>query len=105
MRKRQEPSPGTRPAAPCILVLQAVHVGFAQRAAQTAGNPEITPAHIALAATEVPETTVPETGTTGTTELGVPVPDGPEDPTGANGGTKALLQHATGVHLNGALPG
>jgi len=34
-------------------------MAIAQRAAQTAGNPEITPAHVALAATEVPETTVP----------------------------------------------
>ena len=35
----------------------------------------------------VPETTVPETGTTGTTEFGVPVPDGTEVPTGATGVT------------------
>ncbi|MFN8099847.1 MAG: ATP-dependent chaperone ClpB [Dermatophilaceae bacterium] len=34
-------------------------LAVAQRSAQTAGNPEITPAHIALAAVEVPETTVP----------------------------------------------
>ena len=35
----------------------------------------------------VPETTVPETGTTGTTEFGVPVPDGSTLPTGATGVT------------------
>ncbi|MFZ1373410.1 MAG: Clp protease N-terminal domain-containing protein, partial [Nostocoides sp.] len=34
-------------------------LAIAQRAAQSAGNPEITPAHVALAAVEVPETTVP----------------------------------------------
>ncbi|CCI51301.1 ATP-dependent chaperone ClpB [Nostocoides jenkinsii] len=34
-------------------------LAIAQRSAQTAGNPEITPAHLALAAVEVPETTVP----------------------------------------------
>jgi len=34
-------------------------LAVAQRSAQAAGNPEITPAHLALAITEVPETTVP----------------------------------------------
>ncbi|MEI2776239.1 MAG: ATP-dependent chaperone ClpB [Tetrasphaera sp.] len=34
-------------------------LAVAQRSAQAAGNPEITPAHLALAIVEVPETTVP----------------------------------------------
>ena len=42
-------------------------LAIAQRSAQSAGNPEVTPAHLALAAVEVPETVVPALLTAGAT--------------------------------------